>query len=56
MNTSLQSSLLIAGIGMAGIFIFMAIFYLIIVWLDKLLPHEIPLEMEEIEEIGDEEV
>lgn len=38
MTPAIETSLLIAGISMAGIFVFMTLFYLVIVGLDKLLP------------------
>lgn len=34
----IQTTLLIAGIGMAGIFLFMALFYLLILLLDRSFP------------------
>lgn len=40
MNETIQQALEIAGIGIAGIFAFMGIFYLLILALDKLLPYE----------------
>ncbi|NLX65450.1 MAG: hypothetical protein GXZ19_01525 [Bacteroidales bacterium] len=40
MSPTVQTALLISGIGMIGIFIFMALFYLLILALDKLLPHK----------------
>lgn len=39
-STTIETTLLIAGISITGIFVFMAIFYLLIIWLDKLLPFE----------------
>lgn len=38
------NALVITGKGMLGIFVFMAIFYLIIVLLDKIFPQEIEKE------------
>jgi len=38
MTPIFEKALLIAAIGMAGIFLFMAIFYLLILALDKLMP------------------
>ena len=40
MTPTVETTLLIAGIGMTGIFVFMAIFYLLIIGLDKLFPFE----------------
>lgn len=40
MTTTVQTALFLSGIGMVGIFIFMAVFYLIILLLDKYLPHK----------------
>lgn len=40
MTSTIETTLLIAGISIAGIFVFMAIFYLVIVGLDKLLPFQ----------------
>ena len=40
MTPTVETTLLIAAISMTGIFVFMAIFYLVIVGLDKLLPFE----------------
>lgn len=40
MNPTIETSLIIAGISMTGIFVFMALFYFVIVGLDKLLPFE----------------
>ncbi len=47
MTSTIETTLLIAGIGITGIFVFMAIFYLLIVWLDKLLPYEEEAKPEE---------
>ncbi len=47
MITTIENTLLIAAIGIAGIFVFMDIFYLLIVWLDKLLPYEEEAKPEE---------
>lgn len=49
MTPALETSLLIAAIGMAGIFIFMALFYLIILLLEKVLPHKETVEMKDID-------
>lgn len=38
--STIETALLIAGIGIVGIFIFMAVFYLLILALDKLFPPE----------------
>jgi len=40
MTTTVQTTLLIAVIGIVGIFIFMALFYLLIIALDKYLPYQ----------------
>lgn len=40
MTTTLQHALFVAGVGIIGIFAFMAIFYLLIKALDKYLPYE----------------
>lgn len=40
MSTTIQTALIISGIGMVGIFIFMAVFYLLILALDKYLPYQ----------------
>lgn len=40
MTSTINTALLIAGISMAGIFVFMTLFYFVIVWLDKLFPHK----------------
>lgn len=40
MTTTLQQALFIAGVGIIGIFAFMAIFYLLIIALDKYLPYK----------------
>lgn len=42
MTPTIETALLIAGIGMTGIFVFMAIFYLLIIGLDKLFPFIAP--------------
>lgn len=36
----MQQALFIAGVGIVGIFVFMAIFYLLILALDKYLPYK----------------
>ncbi|WP_294067257.1 OadG-related small transporter subunit [Proteiniphilum sp. UBA1028] len=46
MTSTIEVALFIAGIGMAGIFVFMAVFYLLILALDKYLPHEEKMEEE----------
>ncbi|MDO5665632.1 MAG: hypothetical protein Q4G63_10310 [Bacteroidia bacterium] len=48
MTPTIENTLLIAGIGIAGIFVFMAIFYLLIIGLDKLLPFEEAKPVEQI--------
>lgn len=40
MTTTLQHALFVAGVGIVGIFAFMAIFYLLILALDKYLPYK----------------
>ena len=40
MTTTVQTALLIAVIGIAVIFIFMTLFYLLIIALDKYLPYQ----------------
>ncbi len=40
MTTTLQTAIIIAILGIVGIFAFMAIFYLLIKGLDKWLPYE----------------
>ncbi|MEA4917908.1 OadG-related small transporter subunit [Proteiniphilum sp.] len=40
MSPTVQTALVIAGIGIVGIFIFMAVFYLLILALDKFLPEK----------------
>ena len=39
MTTIFEKALLIAAIGMTGIFLFMAVFYLLILLLDRLMPY-----------------
>lgn len=39
-NAELLKALEISGIGLAGVFIFMAIFYFIIIGIDKLFPYK----------------
>lgn len=53
MTPTIETTLLIAGIGITGIFVFMAIFYMLIVGLDKLLPFEEAKPVEQI--IAEEE-
>ena len=55
MTPEIETSLLIAGISMAGIFVFMALFYLVIVGLDKLLPFQEEKPVEELA-VADEEM
>ncbi|OPZ31581.1 MAG: hypothetical protein BWZ00_00507 [Bacteroidetes bacterium ADurb.BinA174] len=40
---------------MAGIFLFMAIFYLLIIWLDKLFPFEEAKPVEQIVAVSSDE-
>ncbi|MCE5177908.1 MAG: hypothetical protein LLF81_02025 [Porphyromonadaceae bacterium] len=60
MTPTVQTTLLIAGIGIVGIFIFMVLFYLMIIALDKYLPYqeEKPAEvyLSETEETEEEEI
>lgn len=56
MTPIVEKALLIAAIGMTGIFLFMAIFYLLILLLDRLMPfREEKRAEEDIEEYGKEE-
>lgn len=48
MTPIIEKTLQIAGIGMAGIFLFMAVFYLLILVLDKLLPFQEERPVEEL--------
>lgn len=50
MTPTVEKALLIAGIGMVGIFVFMAVFYLLIHALDRLLPYQEEIPMEELSE------
>lgn len=52
MNTTIQSALEIAGIGIGGIFIFMALFYFLIIGIDKWLPFQEEKSAEEL--VGEE--
>lgn len=40
MNSAVITALQISGIGLAGVFLFMAIFYFVIIGIDKLFPIE----------------
>ena len=53
MTPTVEKALLIAGIGMAGIFVFMAVFYLLILALDRFLPYQ---EEKPVEELSEESV
>lgn len=56
MTPIFEKALLIAAIGMTGIFLFMAVFYLLILLLDRLMPfREERTEEEIVEETGTEE-
>lgn len=56
MTSTIQTALLIAVVGLVGIFVFMSFFYLIILALDKYLPYREENSVEEfIEEILEEE-
>jgi hypothetical protein len=53
MTPTIENALLIAGIGMVGIFIFMAVFYLLILALDRFLPFQ---EVKPIVEVSEESI
>jgi len=53
MTATIEKALLIAGIGMVGIFIFMALFYLLILALDRFLPFQ---EVKPIVEVSEESI
>lgn len=56
MTPIFEKALLIAAIGMTGIFLFMAVFYLLILALDKLMPFREEKVVDEVsEESGTEE-
>ncbi|MBK5194845.1 MAG: hypothetical protein JJE08_02265 [Proteiniphilum sp.] len=57
MTPTVEKTLLIAGIGMVGIFVFMTLFYLLIIALDRFLPYQEERATEELSEdsITDEE-
>lgn len=56
MTPTIQTALFITLVGLAGIFVFMSFFYLIIIALDKYLPYQEEKPAEEfIEEMYDEE-
>jgi hypothetical protein len=56
MTATIHTALFIAAVGLAGIFIFMSFFYLIILALDKYLPYREEKPVEEfIEETFEEE-
>lgn len=50
MTPTVQTTLLIALIGIVGIFIFMSLFYLLILALDKYLPYQEEKPEEEVTE------
>ncbi len=50
MTPTVEKALLIAAIGMAGIFVFMAVFYLLILALDRFLPYQEEKLMDELSE------
>lgn len=52
MNSTIQSALEIAGIGIGGIFIFMAMFYFLIIGIDKWFPFQ---EEKPVEELAGED-
>lgn len=53
MTPTVENALLIAGIGMVGIFIFMALFFLLILALDRFLPYK---EEEPAEELSEDSI
>lgn len=56
MTPTIQTALFIAVVGLVGIFVFMFFFYMIILALDKYLPHQEEKTVEEfIDEISEEE-
>ncbi|SCD20951.1 putative membrane protein [Proteiniphilum saccharofermentans] len=56
MTPTIQTALFIAIVGIAGIFIFMSFFYMIILALDKYLPYQEEKPVEEfIEETFEDE-
>ncbi len=56
MTPTIQTALLIAVVGLIGVFVFMSFFYLIILALDKYLPYREEKPAEEfIEEAYEEE-
>lgn len=56
MTPIFEKALLITALGMAGIFLFMAVFYLLILALDKLMPFREEKVVDEVsEESGTEE-
>ncbi len=56
MTSTLETAILLAAIGIIGIFVFMALFFFIIMGLERLFPHrEEPKTVEEYEEYEDGE-
>ncbi|MHB9056013.1 MAG: OadG-related small transporter subunit [Paludibacteraceae bacterium] len=53
MSVDLYKALEISGIGIAGVFLFMTVFYFVIMGLDKFFPNK--QEMEKISEVSQEE-
>lgn len=53
MSIDFYKALEISGIGIAGVFLFMTVFYFVIMGLDKFFPNE--QKMEKISEISQEE-
>jgi hypothetical protein len=50
MTATTEKALLITGIGMVGIFVFMALFYLLILALDRFLPYQEEKQTEDLSE------
>ena len=53
MSVDFYKALEISGIGIAGVFLFMTVFYFVIMGLDKFFPNK--QEMEKISEVSQEE-
>lgn len=54
MTETVDKSLEIAAIGIAGVFVFMILFYLMIMWLDKLFPFRETPQVEKNQAASDE--
>ncbi len=52
-SSVLDKALQIAGLGIVGVFVFMAVFYLIILGLDKIFPYEKQKSLGKSNAIGD---